>query len=511
MINLLHRCLLSRIGFFLIAVFFTGWCEDHPIQAAQLYVGGATVNITPDEPVAMEGSFRLRIAKSVATPCIATALAIERRDGDISLEQAIFVSCDLVAIRGGAAPDADLYAPLRAALKGRIPDNVINKIILNATHTHTGPLLSEGKFHLPETGVMRAADYFEFLMTQLSAVIVQAWDAREPASVGWGLGHAVIAQNRRTVYADGTAVMYGKTDSPTFRGLEGGEDHGVEILYFWNDRGEPLATAINVACPAQAVEGGNAINADFWHPVRVMLQEKYGKRLLVLGWIGASGDQSPRPLYRYNAEERMRKLRGLNPAQSAAKKIVSTWEDVYEVVRRDQHADVALEHRVETVKLPYNRVTPADAKRAQQAIDRNDQAKGLFNRWWYQSVVSRYEQQQQSETLSYEMELHAIRLGDVAIVTNDFELFTDYGVQIKACSPALQTFVIQLCGPATYLPTERAVKGGGYSAIAESNLIGPKGGQVLVNEAVRLVKEIWESPKQDQTREKSQTSSEVSQ
>jgi len=37
-------------------------------------------------------------------------------------------------------------------------------------------------------------------------------------------------------------------------------------------------------------------------------------------------------------------------------------------------------------------------------------------------------------------------MGDVAITTNPFELFVDFGVQIKACSPALQTFVVQLVG-----------------------------------------------------------------
>lgn len=43
---------------------------------------------------------------------------------------------------------------------------------------------------------------------------------------------AVIAQNRRPYYADGTAVMYGKTDSPNFRGIQSYEDHNVDMLYF---------------------------------------------------------------------------------------------------------------------------------------------------------------------------------------------------------------------------------------------------------------------------------------
>lgn len=56
-----------------------------------------------------------------------------------------------------------------------------------------------------------------------------------------------------------------------------------------------------------------------------------------------------------------------------------------------------------------------------------------------------------------ETEVHVIRLGTVAIATNPFELFLDYGNQIKARSFAEQTFLIQLaCGTDGYLPTEKA-------------------------------------------------------
>ena len=92
------------------------------------------------------------------------------------------------------------------------------------------------------------------------------------------------------------------------------------------------------------------------------------------------------------------------------------------------------------------------------------------------------------------MELHVLRLGDVAIATNSFELFTDYGIQMKARSPALQTFVIQLAGRGSYLPTVRAAQGGGYSAVPESNQVGPEGGQVLVDRTVAAIEKLWAQP-----------------
>ena len=109
--------------------------------------------------------------------------------------------------------------------------------------------------------------------------------------------------------------MYGKTDLANFRRIEGYEDHGVEVLCFWNREEQLVATAMNVACPAQEVEGLSAVNADCWHQVRQALRAKHGEQLHVLGWTGAAGDQSPHLMFRKAAEERMRKLRGLEPAR----------------------------------------------------------------------------------------------------------------------------------------------------------------------------------------------------
>jgi len=466
------------------------------LNAGQLYVGGATVSITPDQPVALEGQRQMRIAKSVASPCTATAVVIERRDGDQSLEQVIFVSCDLVCIRGGSdfyGKAEEFYKPVREQLQGRLPESLIDRLIINATHTHTGPLIMDGRHDLPSEGVMQLQDYRKFLFKRLGDLIVQAWENREPAQVAWGLGHAVVAQNRRAVYADGTAVMHGKTNQASFRGIEGYEDHGVEILYFWNAKDELIATAINIACPAQEASGV-AVDADFWHPVREQLRKKYGEQLLVLAWAGAAGDQATAHLYRRDAELRMRKLRGLNGLKEWARRITATWEDVYEVVKQDRHSDVTLKHQVKTISLPEYKVTDAQVAEARKEFDRwsqsNDPVNAAWHRAWHGGVVDRYERQQKSPQF-IDMRLHAVQLGDVAIVTNEFELFTDYGVQIKARSPALQTFVIQLCGSGTYLPTTRALSHGGYSAIPQSNKIGPEGGQILVEETLNLLNEIW--------------------
>lgn len=455
-------------------------------QAAELLVGATTVDITPERPVALSGQRRLRLAKTAETPITAAVLALESRDGERSLEQAVMVSCDLVAIREG------IVEKVREKLKARLPQLDPQKLFLSATHTHTAPVMLEGRYTLPEEGAMLPGEYSEWMTERVAEAIVDAWQKRAPGKVAWGQDHAVVGRNRRAVYANGTATMYGSTNTPSFRGIEGYEDHSVDVLLFWDAQDRLTATAINVVCPAQEVEGRSALNADYWHPVRESLRSRYGEDLTVLGWIGAAGDQSPHLMFDEPAEALMRKRRGLTRLEEIARRIVRAWEDVYEVAKDDTHAEPVLRHEVQSIDLPYREVTEAEVARCrEQAARYADDPAQKWNYRWNQAVVERYERQQAGTREVHTMELHALRLGDVAITTNEFELFADYGIQIKSRSPAVQTFVIQLTGSAGYLPTPRAVRGGGYSAVIQSSRIGPKGGQVLVDRTVEAVDALW--------------------
>jgi len=455
-------------------------------RADELYIGGASVSITPDGPVSLTGGMDSRISRKVESEVTATVLAIESRDGDRVLDQAILISCDLLAIRGGVLEQT------RKRIKKQLPGFDVNKLVLSATHTHTAPTMVEGRYPLPSTGLMQPSEFVDFFSQRVAEAAITAWTSRKRGGVGWGLGHAMVAYNRRAVYADGKSVMYGKTDASNFRGLEGYEDNGIEVLFFWTAEEELFATAINVASPSQAVEGHRGVNADFWHPIRESLKAKYGQDLLVLGWTGAAGDQAPRPMIRQRAEARMRKLRGVTQLEELSRRVVAAWEEAYQGARKEIHTNTTFVHKVKMIDLPRRKVTKPEYDRAVKAVIRlSKDPKQQRMQCWEQAVVDRYKRQEAGKVKPYRMEFHAMRIGDVAIATNDFELFTDFGIQIKARSPALQTFIIQLCGPGSYIPTDRAVRGGGYSTIVESNEVGPVGGQALTDQTVDEIKSLW--------------------
>ena len=459
-------------------------------RAGELLVGTAAADITPSQPVALDGQFRTRISQGADTPITANVVALESREHDHSLDAAVMVSCDLVGISDV------LREKVREETQKRLPHLDLDKVFLIATHTHTAPLTQPGVYDVPKVGVMQVEDYCRFAADRIAATIEKAWKERRSGSFTWGLGHAAVAHNRRAVYADGHAEMYGATGRAEFRGLEGYEDHDVGTLFFWNATGKLLAIVVDVACPAQEVENLNHLNADFWHPVRASLRKRYGQDVCVLGWAGAAGDQSPHLMYRRRAEERMRQLRKLSRLEEISRRIVAAVDETFAAVQNDRHANVSLIHKVLTLQLPLRPVTEAEYAQAKAALA---QEKLPAKRHWQQEVVDRYERQRTEPQLRKATQIHVLRLGDVVICTNPFELFADYGVQMKARSPAAQTFVVQLAGgpgSASYLPTERAVGGGGYSAIVQSNSIGPKGGQMLVERTVEAINSLWTKPNQ---------------
>lgn len=468
-------------------------------QSTELFIGTATADITPSIPVALMGQFYLRIADTVETPLTANVIALESRDGYLTHDEAIMVSCDIIFI-----PDK-LLKMVRDEVNRQMPEINGSKIFMNAIHTHTGPVLENGpdywfRYNIPGKGILQPDEYDIFFAERVSEAIVRAWKNRSPGSVSWGLSHAAVAYNRRVVYANGAAQMYGSTAVPEFLNIEGMEDHDVNSLFFWNNKGSLIAAAVNVPCPAQVVETRLAVNADYWHPVREKLKDRFGPDLCVVGWIGAAGDQSPRPVYRKTAEERMIRLRNLSSLDETARRIVLAVEEAYEVVKNDRHSLVKLDHKMLKLELPMRLVTKDEYQFSKAERDTSaskikkdpasaDQLLALIS--WYGSVVSRFERQMNDPNPKMETEIHVLRIGDAVICTNQFELSTDYGIRMQARSKALQTFVVQLAGAGSYLPTEKAVKGGGYSAVIQSGIVGPEGGQILVNSTVALIDELF--------------------
>ena len=433
-----------------------------------LYVGWASADITPDKPVNLEGQMTKRISLGILDPLTATALSLETTQENGTKEQAIMISCDLLWTR------KEIQQRLQELVRPRIADFDVSKLFLNATHTHTGPGILDDAFYglydvSKDEGVMKASQYADFLLERLANIAVQAWQNRKPAGVSWALGHSLVSFNRRAYYFDGRAAMYGNTNQENFSHIEGYEDHGQEMLFFWDADQKLTGIVINVACPAQETEGLLKVSADFWHEVRQEIRAKYGKETFIFPQCGAAGDQSPHLLWQKQAEDIMRQRKGLSRRQEIARRIAQAVDEVFPYTKKDTKSNVVFIHKVAGIHLPAREPPDLLVSAERRAVA------GPF--YTCDSVKP--------------TEIHVIRLGDVALATNPFELYVDYGIRMKARSKALLTFIVQLsCQHSGYLPTERAIRGGGYSA--DKYIVGPDGGQALANETVKLINDMWD-------------------
>jgi hypothetical protein len=501
-----------------------------------LQIGWAATDITPEKKVLVCGQFHARVSEGVLDPVTATALAIESIQDGKTADYAVMVSCDLATIPDG------LIKAVRASLKKILPEIDPLRVFLNATHTHAGPEIRTesdgaqmGGGTMParmgvELKVMNPADYAASAGEGIAEAVAKAWKNRAPGAIGFGLGHAVVGHNRRISYYTGETRMYGNTHDPDFSHVEGYEDHDLNLLCTWNEQGKLTGLIVNLACPAQVSENIFQISADYWHETREELRRRLGKNIFILPQNSASGDQSPHPLLQKRAEARMLYLKGLVPAvaekldsnlgapealrKEIAERIADAVTKILPFVEKEKDACPVFAHRVELVELARRLLTKEDVKQAlAEAVQWREKYETLLReiethpekkekqRWyteltaayrrmtWNENVAKLHKLQQSQPKLP--VEIHVLRLGDVAFATNPFEYYLDFGMQIKSRSPAVQTFLIQHVGAGTYLPTQRAISGKSYGAIPASTPVGPEGGRELVDWTVAAINALW--------------------
>lgn len=478
----------------------------------KIKIGWAEETLTPDQPISLAGQFYERVSEYVETPITVTAMALEA-----GTEQMILCSCDLTGV------EVIVMEKVRELLS-RVEGFPLEKLIVSATHTHTShkyfspPRYGGGGLdvlnrYMPKdmvykplvdnSGVMDPKEALEFICKQIASAAKKAWENREEAMYSAGFGRAAVGMNRRVCYNDGSAKMWGDADNATFTHLEGGNDSGVELLYTFDKNKKLTGIIANVACPSQTLEHRSFISSDFWGKAKKYLRERFSEEIFLLGLCSAAGDQCPRDLVRYvnpetpiqdpNVDRPHPRERRAGPsmfdikgAEQIGRRLAHEIADVYSELEEPVDS-CELIHITETLKLPVRRVTPEDHTNALNAIKefvRENRGKTVnymdtAMMHVHAGTVARFEYQYDHDF--HPIELHCIRLGDVAFVTNPFELFLDYGNQIRARSLAKQTFIIQLaCGCAGYLPTEKAEKGGHYSAYVSSGITGHEGGDLLV-------------------------------
>lgn len=479
-------------------------------------VAVAKTEITPPGRVSLYGQFHTRISTHVESPLLANVLVIEKEG-----EQLILCSCDLCQLGD------DFIAMLREKIAKKCPGIDPMKIIFNATHTHTGPQMSEEEsglwvaaHFLPDSirfdphddlpeDVFTPIQNMQYVSDKLCEVISAAWEKKAPGYLAPGFGRAAVGHCRRVTYDDGSARMYGATDQMNFVAEEGTSDSAVELLYIYDHDQKPIGAVVNLACPSQVVEGMYYVSSDFWGKARDAIEAELGSEFVTVAVTAPAGDQSPRDLIRWQSKPAKP---GMYPRRADKN-------------NRDQSGSIELGHRIAAevlyqmepskenmisdgvlccknipLHLPVRTVTFAEYREARKNYDAYIAAhpKAVYGSGDMSGlhidagIMERFNVQQTQYT--YKTDIVVARVGDVAFASSPFELFLDYGNKIRARSYAAQTFLIQLAnGSGGYLPTEKAEKGSHYSAYVSSGITGHEGGAQLVRATLENINSMFEN------------------
>ena len=486
----------------------------------QISIGWGSLSITPDRPIYVLGQLYERISSYVHDPVTVTALALDNGE-----DQCVFLSADMGIIF------EELLERVQNAVDGH--DGLeASKIILSATHTHNSAFYPykdqlmkrvidvAGKELIPPQNVpdniLGDDEAMDFIVDRFTEVILDAWAARKPGSLSWASDYAVVGFNRRPQFGKpgekAESMMYGTCSRPDFIGLEGPSDHTADMIYTFDDKGSLSGVLVAIPSPSQVMELHRFITADFWCYARDAIRSKFGN-INILSISGASGDQNPVDLIRIsknNAEELkawnaqagevFRNFDMIEECREIGDRIAEAVGRGYKKSLRHRTARPVFKHVVKMIEVPIRTIEESDYQEAIKVIDSIVAEFSPSNRMTGTDLVRLFEPLgvtdrwvMQNKTSVYSFQSSIMRIGDAAINTTPFELFVEYAMRMRARARANQVMSFQITnGAGGYLPTRKAVESGSYSSKPVSTLVGPEGGDMLVEIMITEMDALWD-------------------
>jgi len=442
------------------------------VAIPELTAGLAVIDITPPIPYRMSGYFRERLSTGISNPLHAKAIVLGQ-----GKERAALVFCDII----GLSLDVSSRVRRQVAEKTGIP---AANILIAATHSHTGPLYFGAlRKHFHDLAVAEEGsdpyekvDYSSELAAKIVKVITQANTAAKPIRLKAGAAEQKgLSFNRRFHMKNGTVRFNPGILNPDIVRVAGPIDPEVGIVFF-NEAGNDSAAAalVNFTLHLDTV-GGTKYAADYPFYLEQALREIYGDKFVLLFGTGTCGD-----INHIDVTKRERLKTGFI-GKTLAETVNAKAGSLKTVT------EPALAVRSEVVVVPLQKYGPEKVAWAHESIKKVGTRELSFL-----EQVEAYKilalEMRNNETIGLEVQVFRLSR-DVAVVGLPGEVFVDLGLAIKRASPFATTLVIELCQDAPgYIPTKKAFAEGSYETV--NSRIAPGGGEMMVDAAVRLLKEL---------------------
>ncbi len=450
-------------------------------MSGALEIGLAKVDITPPPGIPYLSYYpRQTPFEGVHDPLYARALVAENGQ-----ERLAIVAADALGYsRSILGRGRDFVEEVRQEIERRtsIPRR---HVLLAATHAHSTPQTTDiadlaGQFP-------SATLWLERLSKQLALVAELAWLGRRRARLHGMVGQAPgIAWCRRIVTRDGRLTRL-PDRPPDDQVLKEPRDDRVPVLLVAGDGW--CGAMINFCCHPTTVQVQPLVSADYPGVACAVVERALGAEACLF-LQGACGNVNPvrhttgfddvEVYGRSLGGEALRCLSLLTardaPAMSTTLAVAS---DTLALPRRDDLPP----------REPLERAC-AEAEAAIVAATTDDERR---------QAIAAYRRAAEPLRLldlgtgPVPCEVQVLRLGDALIIAVEGELFVEYGLRIRECSPAPVTFISAYSnGYQGYIVTPETFDEGGYEAsLGPWTRIGRTGGELVAQRALELIAQVW--------------------
>jgi hypothetical protein len=449
---------------------------------AEIWVGAATLDITPGLGLPLMGNFRDDYAaRGAHDPLRARAMVFADRRG----VKAALLAVDVCML------DRHNVARMRDAI-GSQSDVPPQNVWIHATHTHSAPAVAARLGMEPEIAPHQAE--IDALLDKAASAVALADRASGGATLCVGSSREDrVSFNRRLKRRDGTTQM-------NWEALQDGFDPS-QIVEPWGptdpqlsclviqQQGQPAAAVINFALHPAILAGDNWLySADYPGYLAEALSRTVGDGLHWLFLNGCCGDVN-----HVDYRDRLQG-RGYQMAQRVGYMLGAAAHQAINSRKATGGDRVCVSRRM--VSLPRLRISPEERARCQRVLDEAGanpppgQVDGVPDAYYAKLRLDMWSNQDDPD----QVEVMAMRIGDAALVGLPGEAFCQLGLEIKRRSPAQHTLVAGLSNDAIgYLPTRDAFEQGGYETASGSTFYQPGAAERLVESAVEQLDQLFSS------------------
>lgn len=440
-----------------------------PARAGEFRAGATMMDITPKSGVPMAGYYKFRAVTGVLDPIYAKTIVVEQ-DG----ARAAFIVVDL---SGTTKPLVNAARKLIREQCG-IPED---RIMISATHTHTGPQLPRGSLldDITQANSAPGLEYVDTLPGLIARSVTEAMAKLAPSRVSAAVGRAEgISFNRRVIGRDGKCIWQPQKIDPTVERPAGPVDPEVGLMVFEPAAPgtSPVAAFVNFAMHPTSIGGGTRVSADYPGVLTKLLSERKGPNLIAVFANGCCGNINHTD---YLSGKPRRNTQQLGAALADA--AIDAWPSLQLLVTHPPRV------RSKMVTLQRRKFSEADIAKAKNVAGRM-MTESLGTVPMAEAVCILESAQKADVPLQAEVQVASFS-DDLAIVALPGEIFVELGLTIKAASPFKRTFIAELAnGSIGYIPNREAYPQGNYEVVSARGEAGT--GERLVEETLQMLKEL---------------------